>query len=404
MIPKYCPYFNSEEIKSLLEKEDDAVEKFEKMFADLVNSKYALAFPYGRSALYSIIKSYNITNSEIIIPAYTCVVVPNIILATKNIPRFVDIKLTDYNMNIGEIVNVLSQKTRVIIPTHMYGYPMDCKKLRDIIEDYRYGEKILIIEDACLLLLSKDVGKYSHAAFYSFNIGKHIVTLDGGMVTTNNEEIYQKLLTFRHNNYKKANSTKILKKLIELLASYMLFNRKIYGFIYKWWKSLTFLQRFTRNWNLEYLKLPDDLLVMYSNLQAKIGMVQIKKAKEIVKRKSEIAKEYNNNFKDVENLQLPPIREGSSYSHYTIRVKNREIFLQNMEKQGIHVGTTFNYSLPHLSMFSSFCYDKNNFQKSLKAANEVVNLPIFPSLTNSEIKYTIEAVIRFYRSQVRNLY
>ena len=392
MIPKYKPYFDVEEIKALFDFSDDIVEKFEEKFAKLVGSKYALSFPYGRSGLYALLKSQNIKNSEIIIPAYTCIVVPNAILATNNIPKFVDIKLTDYNMDLDKLDQCITNKTKAIIPTHMFGYPMDVKRVRDIIQDHNRENKMLIIEDACLSLLAKDVGKYSDAAFYSFNIGKHLVTFDGSIVTTNNEEIYRRLKKYKNENFTKTSVSTNFKKFAQLLGSYIIFNESVYGFVYTLWKNSNFIKKYTKNWSLEDIRMPIDFLEIYPSIQAKIGIAQIKKAKEIIEKRKRNVKTYNKELKNTKGILLPPIIEGATYSHYTIRVKNRKDFERKMEKQGIQVGRTFDYSIPHVPVYSKYRRNEDDFENSLVAANEIVNLPAYPSMGYEDIKYICKCV------------
>ena len=154
MIPRYCPEFGCREFKMLFSDWENIIEIFEEKFSDLVGSKFAISFPSGRASLYSIIKSLNISNGEIIIPSFSCVAVPVMILETNNIPVFADITMEDYNMKINDVIKKVNKKTKAIIPTYMYGYPWDTKALREQID-----EDIIIIEDAALALTTKDVGR-----------------------------------------------------------------------------------------------------------------------------------------------------------------------------------------------------------------------------------------------------
>jgi len=121
MIPRLKPYFGIEELRSIFKKEENAVEKFEQEFARTFNAKYALSFRYGRSGLYALLKSLNIKNKEIIMPAYTCVVVAHAIVLSGNVPRFVDISLKDYNMNLEMIEKSINKNTGAILATHLFG-------------------------------------------------------------------------------------------------------------------------------------------------------------------------------------------------------------------------------------------------------------------------------------------
>ena len=98
MIPRFKPHLNQEELLAAMTPDQGAVERFEEEFARTFEAKYALAFPYGRSALWALLNALNIHDAEIILPAYTCAVVAHAIVLSGNSPRFVDINLHDYNM------------------------------------------------------------------------------------------------------------------------------------------------------------------------------------------------------------------------------------------------------------------------------------------------------------------
>src|SRR5512138_2304565 len=99
MIPRLKPFLGKEEFLAALRPAKDAVANFEQAFAEKFEARYALAFSYGRSALWAFFKALELEKAEIIMPAYTCVVVAHAAVLSGNIPRFVDIDLTDYNMN-----------------------------------------------------------------------------------------------------------------------------------------------------------------------------------------------------------------------------------------------------------------------------------------------------------------
>ena len=118
-------------------------------FANFLRPKYAISFPYGRSALWAFFKAMDIQNAEIILPAYTCSVVAHAIVLSNNIPRFVDIRLDDYNMDLGQVKEAITSRTRAIIATHLFGYPLDVEKLKTIVKEAEaiHGHKIWIIQD-----------------------------------------------------------------------------------------------------------------------------------------------------------------------------------------------------------------------------------------------------------------
>lgn len=387
MIPRYKPYFNFDEIKSLCSFEKNILEKFEEEFARLVGCKYALAFPHGRTALFSILRSLKITNNEVILPSYTCMAVPSTVISSNNIPTFTEISLEDYNISIDKLEQNITDKTRAIVCIHMYGYPLDVKKIKDMLK-----EDILIIEDAALALLTRNVGQYGDVTFYSLGFCKQLLTFGGGIVTTNNDEIYEKLKQYVENNFIKNKTKDDLKKIAFLYLSYISFNKNFYK-VYSLWNDY-YLNEFYSNYFDSHEKhIPDDFLKKFSKLQAKIGLVQIKKAKEIVKKRQLIAQYYNKRLDHLRSkIILPPIIDGASYAEYTIRVKDRDIFEKKMLKKGIQINKIFRYSAPNTPGLKK--YSRKTFVNSLHASQNVANLPSAPFLLDNpeRIEYISEAV------------
>ncbi len=349
MISKTKPYFNLDEVKAIFKFDKNIIDKFEKQFAKLIGCKYALSFAYGRTGIYALLRSHGIFNKEVIVPAYTCIVAPNAVVASGNIPKFVDISLKDYNMDLNKIK--VDSKTGAVIATHMYGYPMDIKKIRNIV-----GDNVFIIEDAALALLTRDVGKYSDAAFFSFNIAKQMCTFDGCVVTTNRKDVYEKLKEFRDKHSKKNGILKDIKKYIIFSLSYILFNKFIYGIIYKIYYSNKKYRKIVSNWDVKKIEMPEDFLSEYMNMQARIGLAQLRKLGKNIRKRRILAKVYDKKLKNVKGIIRAPIIDGASYSHYAIRVKNREEFVKKIEKEGLPIGKSFDfdYVIPYAPAYASF--------------------------------------------------
>lgn len=392
MIPKHRPHFDRSEFGALLHAKGDAVQEFEKVFASGVGSKYAIAFPYGRAGLFALLCSQGLKGTEIILPAYTCIVVPNAILASGNIPRFVDITLDDFNMDLKGVESAASQNAGAVIATHMFGYPMDVARLRE-----RFGSNTLIIEDACLAFGTRDVGKWSDACFYSMNLGKQLTSLDGGVVTTNDARIEAKLRTFRDAHFQRASFRKALRTIVLLGAYRFLTGDLAYGFIYAAWSRCRFLKKRTRNWDLEGTDLPADLLQELTGVQAAIGIAQLRKAAQMRAAREKNILLYHENLGCAKGLILPPIVEGAACSHYSLRTRDRDALLKVFEKHGVQAGTTFDYCLPLTSVYRK--YSDGEFPNAQEAASQVLNLPIYPSLRASAMDSICEIVRSFLSAQ-----
>ncbi len=390
IIPRYHPYLNFEEMKSLYDSTENVVQKFERNFAKLVGSKYAVTFSHGRSALYCILKSLDIERKEILIPSYTCGIIPSVIIDSGNIIRFADISLADYNMIVDDAIKKISKKTEAVVPVHTYGYPVDIKYLKQ-----RVPKNVYIIEDAALALLSKNTGKYSDITFYSLDIVKQLYTSGGGIATTNNKEIYEKLKGYISRNSKKNTTAKELNKLLKILSSYLLFNRfffKAYDIIDQYYVKKLY-SRYMNQFQFVFL---NDFMCDFCQTQAKVGLIQLNKARDIIKKTTYIARFYNEELSTLKNIELPPLIDGATYSKYTIRVKKRDAFKKSMEKKGIYVNNLWPYSVAHYPKYKKYL-NNGKFKNSLLASQQVINLPNYPSLYDhtDSLEYIVETIKKY---------
>jgi perosamine synthetase len=390
IIPKYRPYIDLEEIKAICSSKEDVISEFEKNFARNVKSRYALTFSQGRSALYAILKSLDIKEKEILLPSYTCAAVPSTVLASNNIPKFTDINLTDYNIILDDAIKRITKKTKAIIPVHTYGYPVDIRELKR-----RIPKDIYVIEDAALSLLTKDVGKYGDVTFYSLDFLKQIHTSGGGVITTDTKEIYDKLKEYSSKTSKKNTNYKEINKLFIFLSSYLIFN-KIFFKAYN-----IFDEHYIKNLHLIYMNGTQnlssrDVIDQYCKIQAKVGLTQLKKIHDAIKKARWIANFYNDELCDIKNITLPPLVDGASYSKYTIRVKKRDEFQKNMQKKGIYVNNLWSYSAPYFYKYKKYT-NNEKFINSFIASQSVINLPIYPSLYKNydKLGYIVKTIKKY---------
>ena len=175
MIPFYRPYYNHQELLAAL-RPGPARREFESAMATRAGARYGLAFAYGHVGLVAAFKALGLTQAEVILPAYTCVVMARAVVASGNRPMFVDIDLADYNMDISALKRALTPRTRAVVATHMYGYPTDVDAIRAAVGD----ERVLIIEDSALslhTLSSESGGLRGDLGLFSFGIGKPLIHL-----------------------------------------------------------------------------------------------------------------------------------------------------------------------------------------------------------------------------------
>lgn len=399
MIPRLKPDYNYEELIAAFSFfRKNSVCKFEEEFAKKLETEYALAFPYGRSALYAILKSLNISNQEIILPAYTCVVVANAIVHSGNIPRFVDISLDDYNMDLNLLEQNITERTGAIIATHLFGYPLNVNLLNEIVNlaEKKYGKKIRIIQDCAHSFGAKwnemPVNTKGDVAFYGLNVSKIISSIFGGMITTNDHELYRKLEKYRRQTFKTPTFLKTLKRLLYLVAVKSAFNKSIYGFINYLEEETKLIDSFTQYYQEDIIDLPQDYEDFMIDIEARVGLIQLNKYNKILKRRREIAHYYSDKLQDLKQLILPPIKDGATYSHYVIRVDNRKKYMNYMRKRGVQLGWLIEYSIPELKAYQK--WKITEYPNSNRCAQTTINLPNWPGMRKKELDYIITELFK----------
>lgn len=373
MIPRFRPSIGFKELLKIFSINIGAVRKFEKQFAKEFKAVDAVAFPYGRSSQWAFFNAVGIKNSEIIMPAYTCSVVAHSISLSGNTPRFVDIDLEDFNMNLDILRNTINKNTKGVIATHTFGYPQDLNQLEDIINDAekRYGNKIWLMQDCCHAFGAehngKMIGTSGDVAVYAFNISKIIHSVFGGMLTFQDQELANKVRAWRDLNFNKASILKSIKRRAYLFSTYIAFNKYIYGMTYWIQKNTKLLDLFTKAYHLDdSIHFPPDYLENMSNFEASVGLVQLKKYPKIIKYRINMANNYSKNLKNRANWNLPPIIEGATYSHYPVRVPNKEEVMEEYLQKGIQLGEVIEYSVPDLECYKNIGDECPNSREASK--------------------------------------
>lgn len=233
-------------------------------------SKYAVAVNSGTTSLHISSSSINIFHGdEIITTPFTFVASVNCVVYRGGTPIFVDIKRDTYNIDPNEIKKKITSKTKTIIPVHFAGQPCDMDEIGEIIKAY----DLYVIEDAAYAIdaeyKDKKIGNISDLTTFSFHPVKNITTAEGGMVTTNNDELYEKLLMFRTHGISKDAENRFGKS---------------GGFYY----------------DMRYLGFRYNM----SELHASLGIHQLGKLESFQKRRRIIVKIYNKELSNIKNVSI----------------------------------------------------------------------------------------------------
>jgi len=353
------------------------IEKYEKEFSKKFENNYGVMFQHGRTGLYALLKVWGLEKDEVICPAYTCVVVPNAIVLSGNIPVFVDSSKDSFNMDLELLQKAITKKTKAIIVTHIFGYAMDILRIDKIVKEaeIKYNHKIYVIQDTAhsygVKYKGELVTKFGDASIFGSNISKVINSIFGGMVITNSENTYKKLKQWRGNNTKKIGISKEIKRFIYFVAVNVAFNSYVYGFV-NWLERVGALDRFVKYFEEDKIYFPDDWDDYPSNIEARVGLSQLKKYDYIIDRRVSNAEEWIKKLSR-EDIEFKNDVDGCTYSHCVGLVKDRDIWLDKYRDEGIQLGILIEYSIPYMSVYEK--YKKGEYPVSLEYSKKSINFP-----------------------------
>jgi perosamine synthetase len=320
-------------IKSGILAQGETVKQFEEEFAKFIGTKYAVAVNNGTSALHAAYIACGIQEGdEVITTPFTFVATINMIKACGAKPVYVDIK-DDFNIDEAQIEARISNKTKAIVPVHLFGKSCNMDAIMKLAKKY----KLKVIEDCAQSCGSeyknKKVGTFGDCGTFSFYPTKIISTGEGGMVTTNSQKIYEKLLLIR--NHGKLNTG---------------YDYKDFGYNYR-----------------------------MSNVHAAIGLAQLEKIEQFLRIRENIADWYNFGLSEIISVPLPELECRHVYNNYSFCVKNRDMFIRNMRANGIDVRVYYPEPFADLP-------------NALRISKEIVSIPIRADLTTEEVTHIIDNI------------
>lgn len=332
----------------------EEVSVFENEFAKYIGVKYCIGVASGWDAIYIALRAMDVKKGdEVIVPANTFIATVLPIMALGAIPILVDVDKSTNLIDANLFEKSITPKTKVVIPVHLYGYPCDMGQIVKIAKKF----KIFILEDACQAHGStyKDqrCGSFGLASAFSFYPGKNLGAAgDAGMLATNSLKIAK------------------LAKVIRDVGQ----NKKYYHAM------------FGLNSRLD-------------TLQAAILSVKLKKLDLWNERRTKIASLYTKLLSDLPLITPIDLGENykSNYHLYVIKTKKRDQLLKYLDLNGVHCGIHYPIPLHKQKALEFLGYKKNDFPITSKLANEILSLPIYPQLKNSEVVYISKLIHKFFK-------
>lgn len=356
------PIFDKKEIDAIIKTlqsgivaQGPRVLEFEKKFAQYCGTKYAVVTNSGTAALHTALYACGIKEGdEVITTPFTFVATVNAILQQGAKPVFCDIDATTFNIDPTKIEQKITVRTKAILPVDIFGHPYDIKAVRKIAKKH----KLKIIEDACQAhgakFQNKKAGTFGDIGCFSFYATKNITTGEGGIITTDKEEYAEKARMFRHHGQ----SQKIRYQYFDVGYNYRM-----------------------------------------TDIAAAIGLIQIKKLNAFNQKRINNAKLLSKGLRGIKGIITPKVKDG--YHHvfhqYTIRITNEfKISREQLSKYLLEksVGNAVFYPNPlHLSSHIIKITGKPEILPiAEKTAQEVLSLPVHPSVSKKDIKHIINTI------------
>ena len=360
----------------------------------------------GRIAFYGILKALGIgPGDEVIIPAFTCVVVPNAILYLGAVPVYVDIDPVTFNINPALVEEKISSRTKVILAQNTFGLSADMDALLEI--GNRRG--VHVVEDCTHgiggMYKGRKNGTLAKASFFSTQWNKPFSTGLGGFASVE-KSLIGSMQAFEASCFQPS------WKDVELLRALIAVRNRISGSSLYWqaihlYRALSKWKFFTGSSSADELigtQMPDDYLEGISSLQCKAGTEGLKHLDENVKHQREIAARYTK-FLNAFSVRLPEEPEGyyHSYLKYPLLVSDRKLFLQLAEKNQVEMGDWFLSPIhPVTENLECWKYIPGSCKIAERVSSQIVNLPTNRSTGEKQLKAIFDFLEKHHHLLVKN--
>ncbi|ODV54875.1 UDP-4-amino-4,6-dideoxy-N-acetyl-beta-L-altrosamine transaminase [Lysinibacillus fusiformis] len=337
------------------------VEEFEQSVADYVGAKYAVAFSNGTAALHGACYAAGIgAGDEVITTPITFASTSNAILYCGGTPVFADIDSQTYNIDPEEIKKNITSKTKAIIPVDFTGQPVNLDEIMTIAEEH----KLIVIEDGAhsfgASYKGRKIGSQAHMTMFSFHPVKPITTAEGGVIATDSEEYYEKLKLFRSHG--------ISKTPYAVEQGDWYYEMTELGFNYR-----------------------------MTDIQAALGLSQIKKIDKFINIRREIADIYQEALDQFPGVILPKQLDGTNSGWHLYIIQLDQAVLNKTRKEIFNEMRTCNIGVHvhYIPVYWHPYYEQLGFSKGICNVAEswyegALTLPIFPSMEKSDVNNVIE--------------
>lgn len=365
-VPYFVPWINDEDkryVQASLEQRwltnGPFLQKFENKFSKYIGTNFSLGVGSATQALHLALRAINVQKQdEIIVPSFTFAATANAVTYCGGKPILVDVTNNTFTIDPAKIRKKITKKTKGLVVVHYGGQSCDMDEIKQIAR----SAEIKLIEDCAHALGStyqrKKCGSIGDAGCFSFYPTKVITTGEGGMVTTNKSKIYKKVRTLRSqgmDTFPEEREKKVTWKydIVDLGYNYRL-----------------------------------------DEIRSALGLSQLKRVNQINNLRIKIAKKYNKLLQNIKGITIPATKSDRNhiYHLYSIKIEKEypltrdELFLK-LHKNGI--GTSVQFYPLHLMTYNKGKFSTKDFPISNRLKDQILCLPIFPTMTEKQVKYVV---------------
>jgi len=336
--------------------------EFENKFKEYIGAAEAVSMNSATAALHLALKAIGLQRGdEVILPTTTFVATAEVVTYFDAIPVLCDIEESTHNIDVSKIEALITDKTKAIIPVHFAGQPCDMDEIYDLADKYN----LKIIEDAAHAIPSSYKGitignlEKSDITCFSFYATKTLSTGEGGMATTDNPDY--------------AKSMKI---------------NRLHGISKDAW------DRYTTKGSWYYEIVDNGCKYNTTDINASLGLVQLRKQDMLREKRNNIASKYNEAFKNDKNIIIPFVKEDrvTSWHLYVIKIDNRDEVIEKLKENGVGCSVHFIPIHKHPYYKDKYGYKNEDYPIANDVFNKSLSLPIYPDMSDEEVEYVINKV------------
>lgn len=366
--------------------------EFEKRFAEFIGVRHAVGVSSGRAAIHLALRSLRLDEGdEVLVSGYNFHIVPLVIRATGLKPVLVDVTPDSYNIDVAEAEKKIGARTKAIIATHMYGQPCDLEAIRDLAQ----SRGLRVIEDcahACgAVYHGRNVGSFGDLGAFTFAMAKNMPCFGGGMITTDSDELYERLRGAVRPPEPGGRSS-LAKELLVTTINYLCTRPPIFPLLVH--PVMRLLQALGQSAldskpgqeRVSATEVQSKYPIQMANLQAAVGLHQLTRIDQINAATNRNALTYNGELKELATIRIPAVGPDRTHTflYYRIETDDRQSLRQKLQRRGVDTNPD---DMSDCSTLPDFREEGFDLPVARRLPQKILEIPNNPYLREADVRY-----------------